>query len=723
MRLHSRLFEPTRPRANAVSFLGVLLALLPLAVPSRAHDGDSTLVAPILQNIVIDGDLADWPVELEAHPVFNFEDTGWRGMDNNRLLGVDMATSANFSPTFKVGYSPQEQLLYLAATVRDDRHVLNYQIPYRGDLIEIYLDPDHSGGLYSDTPGGQIFQYAGMAQNAGQTFARGFNTYMFRFDITQTRSQMAFSRQGDITTYEWALEVFDHFPDQKAHLEPGRRMGFDVMMLDLDAVGDDVTWVSWGQFTFAPDKIAEADGLADLVLGDSILDSGLPTTHIAGQVVDQDGRPIPRLDLQAVQKGRIVGLARTDAGGRYHLRLRPSASTLQARPNQGYTTIPATIRLDSDQVQQDLKLTIIELPPILHKTIDLYTHLTSYRDSVEVAIDGGLETTTAAYTIRGRDRLRLEAVDWSSGNLHAIYLRDDQQLHYTSQFHQFVRQQASALEFAHLAHLMAGVRVAQQLTLAENPAELLRRGLERARHLGTERLAGKAVEVVELDYQSTQGSLPGAVRQAGSWTLRLWLDATTGAIGRVAYQLGKKDYTEYYHRADFNPPLTDADFPTAPPDGAEEALYLGEGRIYEDIVGQPAPAFELNDPKGAPVRLADYAGQVVAVDFWGTWCQPCRQAMPYLQALSETYTERDFKLIAISVPPDKAPHVQNYAAKHGLTFPLPMADDNVQQQYQVQGYPSLFFIDRQGIIRSAHIGYVEGQDSTFAAHIEELLAE
>ncbi|NKB72720.1 MAG: redoxin domain-containing protein [Candidatus Latescibacteria bacterium] len=699
----------------------VFLPLLALAVPVLAHDGDSTLVAPILKGIVIDGDLSDWPQGMEEHVVINHGQAyGPTDIDH-----ANLRLSADLEPRFKIGYNPDDQLLYLAVMVRDDSHqTVEIDNPILRDQVEIYLDGDHNGGHFpplnlsvpwkdEDPNLPQSIQYLGMA--AQGSHHKGKRNYrLMKGDIDGTHSKMAYSRRGDRTTYEWALQVFDHYPTHPTRLEAGTSIGFDLVVADNDGSGD-IAWVSWARF--ANYKLWNPEHLGDLVLGDTQAKTGHtpPLGRIVGHI------DIPDLYLRARHNGELVALALADHRGRFYFNLPPGTYTIDLDTGQGFQAEDVEVAVElGAKTATALAATPIPTPTILERTRQRYTGLTAYADSFTVEIDGGLETTTATFAWAA-PRYRQESVDWTSGNLTGLYSDGRQFAVYSSQFNQYIQQDAGKPSYTNLRRPLPGLRPGHQLATSKKPHQLLRQGLLAARAGGRQTVDDRPAQRLELDLAARSPLLKGAgIYQP--LTVQLWLDEATGALVRAAYQLDQRLYSESYHRIEFNPDLADNYFRFAPPADAEEALYLGESHAYADIVGQPAPNFVLADPDSNLVRLADYAGQVVLIDFWGTWCPPCLVAMPYLIELQQQYAEHDVQIIAIAVR-DTPNAVRHYAERNQLPFPVPLAAGNVQSQYQVANYPTSFFIDRQGTVRYAHKGFSSELLATYTTHIEELLAE
>jgi len=135
-------------------------------------------------------------------------------------------------------------------------------------------------------------------------------------------------------------------------------------------------------------------------------------------------------------------------------------------------------------------------------------------------------------------------------------------------------------------------------------------------------------------------------------------------------------------------------------DGLDET---GPDSLQSLGVDAPAPNFELSLLSGETVQLDDFQGQVVLLNFWATWCGPCRLEMPAFQERSETYSD-ELSVVAVNFDEPQA-DVQDFVDELGLTFEIlldPGAE--IQRLYQVRGYPTSYFIDTEGIVRILHIG-------------------
>lgn len=124
--------------------------------------------------------------------------------------------------------------------------------------------------------------------------------------------------------------------------------------------------------------------------------------------------------------------------------------------------------------------------------------------------------------------------------------------------------------------------------------------------------------------------------------------------------------------------------------------------------GMRAPDFTLTEvTTGEPVSLSQFRGRPVLINFWATWCGPCRLEMPHLQAAYEQYKGEGFTVLAVDVKFDDGPEaVQAFIDELGLTFPIVKDETGVVEidKYNVLGYPTSVFIDRDGVIQYVHRG-------------------
>ena len=141
------------------------------------------------------------------------------------------------------------------------------------------------------------------------------------------------------------------------------------------------------------------------------------------------------------------------------------------------------------------------------------------------------------------------------------------------------------------------------------------------------------------------------------------------------------------------------------------------------VANAVAPDFTLRGADGRNVRLDELRGQVVLVNFWATWCGPCREEMPRLDTLYKKYGKSGFVLLGVNVDDD--PHTAlATAAKLGVSFPVLLdTDKKVSKLYDLNTMPSTIVIDRDGKVRYLHRGYREGTEGDYEQQIRGLLKE
>ena len=137
----------------------------------------------------------------------------------------------------------------------------------------------------------------------------------------------------------------------------------------------------------------------------------------------------------------------------------------------------------------------------------------------------------------------------------------------------------------------------------------------------------------------------------------------------------------------------------------------------------PAPAFTLPARGGGTLDLSKYKGQVVMINFWASWCGPCRQEMPLLENIYQKYNKLGFTLLGISID-DDSKTAEDFLKKVPVSFPVLFdTQSKVSGLYQVQGMPTTIFIDRKGNVRQIHESYKPGDENGYLDEIRSLMRE
>jgi len=147
------------------------------------------------------------------------------------------------------------------------------------------------------------------------------------------------------------------------------------------------------------------------------------------------------------------------------------------------------------------------------------------------------------------------------------------------------------------------------------------------------------------------------------------------------------------------------------------------GRCDEPLVGQPAADFALRSLASANVRLSEHRGEVVLINFWATWCGPCRQEMPLLDELYAKYQRAGFTLLGVNIDATAA-QAGEMVRVLKVTYPILIDDrQEVSRSYQVGTMPLTVLIDRQGVVRHVSQGFKPGFEKRYAEWLRELLNE
>lgn len=140
-------------------------------------------------------------------------------------------------------------------------------------------------------------------------------------------------------------------------------------------------------------------------------------------------------------------------------------------------------------------------------------------------------------------------------------------------------------------------------------------------------------------------------------------------------------------------------------------------------VEQSAPDFTLEALEGPNQRLQEYRGQVVLINFWASWCGPCRQEMPVLDQLHKRYEEAGFAVLGVNVEGSRAP-AEKIAKEANVSFPVLIdAKQKISKEYDLEAMPSTVVVDRDGKIRYIHRGYKPGDETKYLEVVKQLISE
>ena len=127
--------------------------------------------------------------------------------------------------------------------------------------------------------------------------------------------------------------------------------------------------------------------------------------------------------------------------------------------------------------------------------------------------------------------------------------------------------------------------------------------------------------------------------------------------------------------------------------------------------------------EGSNFRLEEYRGQVVLINFWASWCGPCRQEMPLLDRLHQRYLDTGFAVLGVNVEGEEAP-ARALIDKIPVTFPVLIDEGQaVSELYRLEAMPSTVVVDRDGVVRYIHRGYKPGDEAKYVEVVKELIRE
>jgi thiol-disulfide isomerase/thioredoxin len=246
----------------------------------------------------------------------------------------------------------------------------------------------------------------------------------------------------------------------------------------------------------------------------------------------------------------------------------------------------------------------------------------------------------------------------------------------------------------------------------------LQRLIERADRVeakGEADVAGSACALVEVD----QSFLPPGSDEKTTST-STWGFSKSDRLPRL---FAMSSMRREIVKLELNPDLAAADFAFDVPEGFEEKRVLQRAADARGLlpVGTQAPDWKLSSADGGEVALADLKGKVVLIDFWATWCGPCRKAMPGIQSIREKYAPDEVAVLGISTGESEGAQPGAFLKKLGFTYPTLLNGETIASAYKASALPTLYILDKEGKIVHAEKGYREGADAQFVEVIDKAL--
>ena len=157
--------------------------------------------------------------------------------------------------------------------------------------------------------------------------------------------------------------------------------------------------------------------------------------------------------------------------------------------------------------------------------------------------------------------------------------------------------------------------------------------------------------------------------------------------------------------------------------GLAVSVFAATSLASSGLEGQSAPDFALKSSTGENMRLSEFRGDVVMINFWATWCGPCRQEMPLLDELYTRYERVGFNLLGVNIDDDSRRAMQ-MIEELGVNFPVLFdARKEVSKLYEVEAMPVTVLVDRDGNVRYVHHGYKPGYEEKYLDQVRSLLRE
>ena len=442
----------------------------------------------------------------------------------------------------------------------------------------------------------------------------------------------------------------------------------------------------------------------------------------------------------------------------YQIDIHEGEFTIKVRRGQGIKSseeLPVIVN-QGKELLADINVTLVDLPEALEQSMAFYKSLRAYRDTTEVitrTIRPGSDNRRMSgymFAYERPNHIRMESNIESIMDI-GLFSNGEKLVQYMESWKQYIEENAPA-EISSSNLQRNESFIIKKIIISRDPLLDLMEGMEEASEIGKENLDNIPTTIIEITQNAESlGAMmiPRQVKGEIQVPVKLWIGDEDHLIHKISYELDmeslikylpedqktrmgeyfkgmKISFTETHSAIETNPGFTDTYFTFIPPTGSELVRRFqppGSPESEKTKIGSPAPDFTLIDTDGNEAKLADFRGKVVLIDFWATWCGPCIQAMPHIQAISDIYKERDVIVLGINTWENDPGKVKPFLEEKKITYRILLdSKDEVVEKYGVNGIPTFFILDKDGIIQHTLTG-MPADKKKIQQNLEKILAK
>jgi len=491
--------------------------------------------------------------------------------------------------------------------------------------------------------------------------------------------------------------------------------------------------------------------------------SGIEYTmgSVKGKVLDsKDNEPYTGITIIARDGNKIVSSSQSDENGEYELLLFPGNYRVNPMIGQGINSseeMNLTLKV-GQEIKADFTVSMIELPLIIEQSMAQYKLIKGYRCTILTDIrmvksgNDNHMTSEILFACEKPDRILVKQMSESQlGNME-YYGNGEKMIYYNKSYKQYLEEDFEKELIQNISSSLESI-IPGDFILAEDPLQNMRSDLIEVKETGTEQVEGISTILINMKKSNItrRGVIPRYMPSAEVLIpIQMWIGSNDKLIRKIVYTLDmeqlltnlpddqrsrmeeyykgmKITFTETHKGIEIDPIFTTDDFRFIPPKGTELVKSFSPPAPVRpensDLMNSPAPGFSLKDTDGKTTNLEDLKGKVVLLDFWATWCGPCIQAMPHIQALSDIYNEEDVIILGINTWERDKNKVEPFLKEKKISYRILLDSDNeVVNEYGVSGIPTFFIIDKKGTIRYTYTGF-PADEKIIQQNIDELLIE